>query len=102
MAGALPDSTLTFYFLLHSRPDTSTSRSLMTLARIRVLSCAVFLTTSLAAAQTPAAKPKPLERVAQLRCGALWDGANDQLQRNVTITIRGERIEKIGAFEAAA
>jgi imidazolonepropionase-like amidohydrolase len=74
----------------------------MTRFRNCVVLCIVLLTSAFLAAQTPVAKPKPLERVAQLRCGALWDGKSDQLQHNVTITVRGERIEKIGAFEAVA
>jgi imidazolonepropionase-like amidohydrolase len=45
--------------------------------------------------QTPA--PSAAGQVVYVRCGALWDGKAEQLQRNVIISIAGARITAVGA-----
>jgi imidazolonepropionase-like amidohydrolase len=45
--------------------------------------------------QAPA--PATPAQTSYVRCGALWDGKTDQLQRNVIISIDGARISGIGA-----
>src|SRR5205809_3863126 len=57
-------------------------------------SAVVLLLSSIAFAQTQST-------VTTLRCGALFDGKSDQLRRNVTITITGEKITSIGEAAAA-
>jgi imidazolonepropionase-like amidohydrolase len=47
-------------------------------------------------------QPKPAPAVSYVRCGALFDGKADQLRRNVTITIEGERIKDVSNFSPPA
>ena len=54
----------------------------------------VLLITSFALAQT---KPSTVPaKVTYLRCGTLYDGKSDTAQKNVTLRVVGEKIEKIG------
>jgi len=53
---------------------------------------AVLLLSALAFAQNPPAQP-PKQVV--LRCASLWDGKSNSLQRNVEITVDGEKITSI-------
>ena len=54
---------------------------------------AVALLPALASAQTPAAP----ERLVAVKAGRLIDVSNGSVQENVTIVIRGDRIEAVGA-----
>ncbi|HZU23507.1 MAG TPA: amidohydrolase family protein [Terriglobales bacterium] len=42
----------------------------------------------------PQARSGPA-RIVYVRCGALFDGSSDQLRRNVTITVEGDRIREV-------
>ena len=53
----------------------------------------------LLAAASALAQPQPAQptQTTYLRCGAIFDGKSDQLRRNVTITIDGEKIKEVGS-----
>jgi imidazolonepropionase-like amidohydrolase len=53
-----------------------------------------------AAAQTASAPGKPVEKVTVIQCGALIDGRSNDVRRNVQITLRGNKIESLGAIGA--
>ncbi len=65
-----------------------------------LLFCLLFI-TSAALAQAPAPKPQAPHTI-YVRCGSLWDGKSDQLQRSVVITVEGERIKSVGMFSPPA
>lgn len=57
----------------------------------------VLLAANVALAQNPGTA-----RVTYLRCGALFDGSSDQLRRNATIVVEGDRIREVGNSAAPA
>src|SRR4051794_25930180 len=52
-----------------------------------------------ASAQT--SKPAALPTITYLKCGSLFDGKSDQLRRNVTIIVEGEKIRELRAAAPA-
>ena len=52
--------------------------------------------------QPPAQKPAEPSTTTYLRCGSLWDGKSDQLQRNVIVAGDGVRISGMGQNVPAA
>jgi imidazolonepropionase-like amidohydrolase len=57
------------------------------------VAAALLLTSSLAFAQSTPATPG---KITYLRCGTLYDGKSEVAQKNVTLRVSGEAIEKMG------
>src|SRR3954471_4789148 len=69
---------------------------MMKTATKSVLPLAVMVSMScLVQGQGPT--PTPQAKTIYLRCGSVWDGKSDQLQRNVTISVTGEKIVSMSA-----
>jgi imidazolonepropionase-like amidohydrolase len=62
-----------------------------------LLAIGIAIPTPLPQSSAPPAAPQTVN----VRCGALWDGKSDQLQRDVVIAIAGARITGVGAAAPA-
>lgn len=58
---------------------------------------AVSIWGSSAVAQSAVSRPAPAQTI-HVRCGALWDGKTDQLQRDIVVAIDGGRISGLGTI----
>src|SRR3954468_2387489 len=70
-------------------------------ATIFLLLAATMSVTMTVVAQAQGSAAKPETKTIYLKCGAVWDGKSDQLQRNVTIAVTGEKISSMPAPAAA-
>lgn len=59
---------------------------------------AVLMSALGAAGQAASAPSRPVEKVTVMQCGALIDGRSSDVRRNVQITVRGNKIESVGAI----
>src|SRR5213078_2638629 len=70
---------------------------------MRTLSALLLLCLMPGPAASQEQSPKPSQPVTRvLRCGALIQPASGQVQRNVVITVEGERIKEVGSVSSSA
>src|SRR5512140_2556519 len=72
-----------------------TQRETAMIRRITVIAAVIGLTAGMAAQTAPEQQKTP-EKWTVIQCGTLIDGRSDRPQRNVQITVRGNKIESVG------